>query len=116
MWKKKSKVQINKMYSNCSDSYRPVIIGFVQCQQSSVQSVLKKMDRNTKLNIHQQSSPLGHRKYMIILSEKRRKRTNSLETVKKATDFKKESKVEIMKCRVTVQTGTDQMSLNSSSA
>ena len=29
------------MYSNCYDSYRPVIIGFVQYQHSSVQLVLK---------------------------------------------------------------------------
>ena len=31
----------SKMYSNCKDSYRPVIIGFVQYQHSSVQLVLK---------------------------------------------------------------------------
>ena len=29
------------MYSNCYDSYRPVIIGFVEYQHSSVQLVLK---------------------------------------------------------------------------
>ena len=40
--KKKSKVGINEMYSNCLDSYRPVIICFVQYQDSSVQLVLKK--------------------------------------------------------------------------
>ena len=40
--KKKSKVGINEMYNNCQDSYRPVIIGFVQYQHSSVQLVLKK--------------------------------------------------------------------------
>ena len=40
--KKKSKVGINEMSSNCQDSYRPVIIGFMQYQHSSVQLVLKK--------------------------------------------------------------------------
>ena len=40
--KTKSKVGINEMFSNCSDSYRPVIIGFVQYQHSSVELVLKK--------------------------------------------------------------------------
>ena len=30
-----------RMYSNCKDSYRPVIISFVQYQNSSVQLVLK---------------------------------------------------------------------------
>ena len=40
--KKKSKVGINEMFSNCEDSYRPVIVGFVQYQHSSVQLVLKK--------------------------------------------------------------------------
>ena len=30
-----------RMYSNCKDSYRPVIIGFMQYQHSSVQLVLK---------------------------------------------------------------------------
>ena len=40
--KKKSKVGINEMFSNCKDSYRPVIIGLVQYQHSSVQLVLKK--------------------------------------------------------------------------
>ena len=39
--KKKSKVGINEMFSNCLDSYRPVIIGFMQYQHSSVQLVLK---------------------------------------------------------------------------
>ena len=39
---KKSKVGINEMFNNCQDSYRPVIIGFVQYQHSSVQLVLKK--------------------------------------------------------------------------
>ena len=40
--KKKSKVgEKGRMYSNCKDSYRPVIIGFVQYQHSSVQLVLK---------------------------------------------------------------------------
>ena len=34
------------MYSNCYDSYRPVIIGFVQYQHSPVQPALKKLDRN----------------------------------------------------------------------
>ena len=41
-FEKKSKVGINEMFSNCLDSYRPVIIGFVQYQHSSVQLVLKK--------------------------------------------------------------------------
>ena len=40
--KKKSEVGINEMFSNCYDSYGPVIIGFVQYQHSSVQLVLKK--------------------------------------------------------------------------
>ena len=40
--KEKSKVGLNEMFSNCEDSYRPVIIGFVQYQHSSVQLVLKK--------------------------------------------------------------------------
>ena len=40
--KKKSKVGINEMFSNCQDSYRPMIIGFAQYQHSSVQLVLKK--------------------------------------------------------------------------
>ena len=35
-------MEINEMYSNCRDSYRPVTIGFVQWQQPSVQLVLKK--------------------------------------------------------------------------
>ena len=39
----KSKVGINETYSNYEeDSYRPVIIGFMQYQHSSVQLVLKK--------------------------------------------------------------------------
>ena len=68
-FEKKSKVRINEMYSNCLDSYRPVIIGYVQCQYSSVQLILKKTDRNTKLratlgtmNIHRQRSPLNYHK------------------------------------------------------
>ena len=40
-FEKKSKVGINEMFSNCYNSYRPVIIGFVQYQHSSVQLVLK---------------------------------------------------------------------------
>ena len=32
----------NEMYGNCENSYRPVIIGFVQYQHSSVKLVLKK--------------------------------------------------------------------------
>ena len=40
--KKKSKVGINEILSNCEDSYIKVIIGFVQYQHSSVQLVLKK--------------------------------------------------------------------------
>ena len=40
--KKKSKVGINEMFSNSQDSYRPVIIGSMQYQHSSVQLVLKK--------------------------------------------------------------------------
>ena len=39
---KKSKLRINETLSNCQDSYRPVIIGFVQYQHSSVQPVVKK--------------------------------------------------------------------------
>ena len=42
IFKKKLKVGINEMLSNCEDSYIPVIIGFVQYQHSSVQLVLKK--------------------------------------------------------------------------
>ena len=41
-FEKKSKVGINEMLSTCSDSYRPVIIGFVQYQHSSLQLVLRK--------------------------------------------------------------------------
>ena len=33
--------KMNIMYNNCYDTYRPVIIGFVQYQHSSVQLVLK---------------------------------------------------------------------------
>ena len=40
--KKKSKVGINEMLISCQNSYRPVIIGFVQYQHSSVQPVLEK--------------------------------------------------------------------------
>ena len=65
-FKKKLKVGINKMYSNCQDSYRPVIKGFMHYQHSSMQLVQKRMNRNAKLratseivNIHQQRSPLG---------------------------------------------------------
>ena len=68
--KKKSKVGTNEMFNNCLDSYRPVIIGFVQYQHSSVQLVVKKMDRYTifrttlaAMDILQQSSPLGDHKY-----------------------------------------------------
>ena len=38
----KNSMEINEMYSNCWESYRPVIIGFVQCQHFSVQLVLRK--------------------------------------------------------------------------
>ena len=69
-WKKKSKMGINEIFSNCYDSYRPVIIGFEQYQHSSVQIVMKKRDRYTILratsgiiNIHQQCRPLGVHKY-----------------------------------------------------
>ena len=47
--KLKSKVEINEMYNNCQDSYRPVIVAFVQCQYSSVQLVLKKGLEKTSL-------------------------------------------------------------------
>ena len=38
----KSKMEINEMYSNCQDSYRPMIQGFRQFKHSLVQLVLKK--------------------------------------------------------------------------
>ena len=48
----RSTVLMSRMISmNCYNSWScsPVIIGFVQCQHSSVQLVQKKLDRNTKL-------------------------------------------------------------------
>ena len=41
----KSKVKVNEMYSNCEYSYRPVIIGFVQCQHSSVELVKNENEK-----------------------------------------------------------------------
>ena len=41
-FEKKSIVGIIEMFSNCYNSYRPVIIGFMQYPHSSVQLVLKK--------------------------------------------------------------------------
>ena len=45
------------MYSNCEDSYRPVIIGFVQYQHS-----LKSDPKSTKINEVDQDSenPVNH--------------------------------------------------------
>ena len=91
------------MYGNCEDSYRPVIIGFVQYQHSSVQLVLKKMDRHTKLrttsgtmNIHQQSSPLGHHKHRGIHYHKgkQNKWSKQIEFSAESNQFEKNQKWE----------------------
>ena len=64
----------------------------------------EKMDKNTKLrttsgtiNIHQQSSPFGHQKYRgdIIIKGNKTNGVNRLNSVQKATNLKKKTKVGI---------------------
>ena len=55
------------MYSNCYDSYRPVIIGFVEHQHSSVQLVLKKwIDTQVKSHLGNNEYPQSRVAHLVI--------------------------------------------------
>ena len=66
--KKKSKVAINEMFSNCQDSYSDHRFHAISALISAASP--EKIDRYNKLrttsgtmNVHQQSSPLGDHEY-----------------------------------------------------